>query len=75
MINPAFCFPDDKIKIDDDDDDDEDDDDEEKQRSRRLNRMVSVLNKHRKLLGVTTSTPEVKVEHLKGEKTYNTGAS
>lgn len=34
--------------------------------------LVSVLNKIRKLMRLTTSTPEVKVEHLKEEKEYNT---
>ncbi|WMV56478.1 hypothetical protein MTR67_049863, partial [Solanum verrucosum] len=56
-----------KIKIDDNDDDIDDngdgedgDDDEDKKRSRHLHRMVSVLNKTRKLLRLTTSTPKAK---------------
>ncbi|TMW83171.1 hypothetical protein EJD97_002656 [Solanum chilense] len=68
-----------KIDVDVDGDSDSDgdgdgdgDDDQDKTRSRRLHRMVSVLNKIRKLMRLTTSTPEVKVEHLKGEKEYNT---
>ncbi|KAK4725648.1 hypothetical protein R3W88_030565 [Solanum pinnatisectum] len=69
-----------QIKIDDNDNDDDIDDngdgedgedDEDKKQSRRLYCMVYVLNKTRKLLRLTTSTPEVMVEHLEGEKEYN----
>ncbi|KAK4725660.1 hypothetical protein R3W88_030577 [Solanum pinnatisectum] len=57
-----------QINIDDNDDDgndNDDEDDDDKKRNNRLDHMVVVLNKTRKLLRLTTNTLEVKVEHLK----------